>query len=134
MAATVWVEMFGYPVVATAKDAGLPANNTTRFGVVMLGASLTVKVRAWVAVPEEEVSVTRTGYWPPVPTAGVPLMDCEQVKQSNVGPEKYKRPLGRAPTLTVPMLSEIPNVPAVPTVKVAALALVITGAFRTAIA
>ena len=97
----------------------------------MLGASFTVNAMFWDAGPVEAVSVTAMEYWPPDPTAGVPLMDSAQSKQSSVPPVKYERPFGRVLTLTVLILLEIPNSPAVPTVKVVTLELVITGVSNT---
>jgi len=118
----------GKPVVITVNDAELPTVNVVLLGLVIAGASSTVKVKFWVAlVPTPLLAVKVMEYVLPVPAAGVPL--------STPVPALNVTPLGNVPDslnvgVGVPVAVTV-NVPAVPTVNVVLLALVITGAVFT---
>ena len=69
--------------------------------------------------------VSVTGYSPPAPAVGVPLMRAAD-------PPLKARPRGSAPTMPIePTLAEIAKSPAVPTVNVEVLGLENTGPDRT---
>jgi hypothetical protein len=118
----------GKPVVITVNDAELPTVNVVLLGLVIAGASSTVKVKFWVAlVPTPLLAVKVMEYVLPVPAAAVPL--------STPVPGLNVTPVGNAPVslkvgVGVPVAVTV-NVPAVPTVNVVVAALVITGAVFT---
>ena len=121
----------GVPVVVTENVLGVPAVNVALLALVIAGPALglfTVSVKAWVAgVPTPFVAVKVMGKVPLLPVAGVPL------RVAAPFPLSLKvTPLGSVPVsvrvgVGVPVVV-IENVPAVPTVNVVLLALVITGA------
>jgi hypothetical protein len=119
----------GLPLAAAVKLALLPAVTVWFAGfIVIAGPWFTVSVKLCVAsAPAPLCAVNVMGYVPPLPAAGVPLS--VPVAAVNV------TPLGSAPvSLNVGAGSPTAvtvNVPAVPTVKVVLLALVIAGAWST---
>jgi hypothetical protein len=59
---TAWVDWAGNPSVVTETLTGTPANKVTRFGLLILGASSTYKVRFCCVAPVVAVSVSSTVY------------------------------------------------------------------------
>jgi hypothetical protein len=118
----------GKPLAVRLKEPVEPTVNIVLFALVMTGAWLTVSVKFCVAfglTPFEAVKVIE--YVPPVFAAGVPL--------SRPDPALKVTPLGKVPlSLRVGAGKPVPvtvNAPAVPTVKVILLALVMAGAWLT---
>ncbi len=75
--------------------------------------------------PFARESVTSSGYWPPLPSAGIPVMVAGF-------PPVNDKPAGRLPILTIfPSLAEMANEPCDPTVNVAVLGLRNIGWFTT---
>jgi hypothetical protein len=122
----------GDPVVVTVKLPDvLPTVNVVVFALVIAGAVcavFTVRVKPWLAgVPTPLLAVMVREYVPPLPAAGVPLNVAVPFPLfTNV------TPLGSAPvSVSVgvgdPVVVTV-KLPAVPTVNVVLLALVIAGA------
>src|SRR6267378_2489101 len=116
----------GKPVAATVKLPAVPTVNVVLLALVMAGAWLIVRVKLWVAfVPTPLVAVKVSGYVPPVPAAGVPLktpVATLKVRPRGSVPVSLKVGAGKPVAVTV-------NEPAVPTVNVVLLALVMAGAW-----
>jgi hypothetical protein len=120
----------GEATVVTANVPGLPTVNGVVFGLVKAGALFTVSVKVWTTVaPTPLLAVNVSAYVPPVPAAAVPLSVPVPSPLST-----HVIPAGRAapPRVIVGTLNGNPavvtaNVPAAPTEKVVAAALVIAG-------
>ena len=123
----------GDPVVVTVKLPDvLPTVKVAVFALVIAGAVcavFTVRVKPWLAgVPTPLLAVKVREYVPPLPDAGIPLSVAVPFPLfMNV------TPLGSAPVsvrvgVGVPVVVTV-KLPAVPTVNVAVLALVIAGAW-----
>src|SRR5271166_6919571 len=111
----------------TSKFWTTPLMLKSTLGVVIGGLGITVRVKFWVTELTVLAAVKVREYVPPVPAAGVPLST--PVAASNV------TPLGKAPVslsvgVGVPVVVTV-KLPAVPTVKVVLVALVIAGAWLT---
>jgi len=124
-------EGVGAPVVVTEKVPAVPTVNVVLLVLVMTGAVFTVKVKLWLAgVPTPLLAVKVMGYVPTVPAAGVPLSVPVpfplSLKVTPLGsvPVSVREGVGAPVVVTE-------NVPAVPTVNVVLLTLVITGATLT---
>ena len=114
----------GKPVAVTVKELTVLIRNAALFALVMAGAWFTVSVKLCVAFGVTPLAaVIVIGYVPPIPAAGVPL---------RMPPALRVMPEGNAPvSLNVgagnPVATTV-NEPALPTVKVVLLPLVIAGA------
>jgi hypothetical protein len=122
----------GLPVAVTVKLPAVPTVNVVLAPLVIAGAWLTVSVKLCVAaVPTPLLAVIVSGYVPPVPVAGVPPSVAVPFPLFvNV------TPLGSAPLSLIDDTVGFPVVvtaklPAVPTVNVVLLPLVIAGAWFT---
>jgi hypothetical protein len=120
-------EGVGLPVVVTVKLPAVPTVNVVPFALVIAGAWFTFSVKLWLAaVPTPLLAVKVSGYVPPAPDAVVPLRVPVPFPLSlNV------TPLGSAPVslsegVGLPVAVTV-KLPAVPTVNVVLLALVIAG-------
>src|SRR5215472_12572307 len=120
----------GVPVVVTVKLEAVPTVNVVLLALVMLGAIpvFTVRVKLWLAgVPTPLLAVIVREYVPALPDAGVPLSVAVPFPLfTNV------TPLGSVPVFVsdgvgVPVVVTV-KLPAVPTVNVVLLALVMLGA------
>lgn len=115
----------GNPVAVTVNEPAVPAVNAMLLVLVIVGAWFTVSVKFWVAfglIPLLAVKVML--YVPPVPEAGVPLRTpVPALKVTPLGSAPLSLNAGAGTPLAVTV-----KVPAIPTVKVVLLALVIAGA------
>jgi len=116
----------GKPVVVTVKFPGVPTRNVVLFALVKAGGVTSMSVKLWVAsglTPLEAVNVIAKGPTTP-PDRGVPLktpVALLNVTPSGKTPVSVNVGAGKPEAVTV-------KVPAVPTVKVTPLVLVIAGA------
>jgi len=118
----------GAPVVVTVKLPAVPTVNVVLLLLVIAGAWFTFSVKLWLAgVPTPLLAVIVREYVPPVPDAAVPLSVAVPFPLSlNV------TPLGSAPVsvregVGAPVVVTV-KLPALPTVNVVLLLLVIAGA------
>src|SRR6266545_4065015 len=124
----------GKPVVVTVNVPALPTVNVVALALVMAGAWLTVRVKLCVAFGVTPLfAVMVIGYVPPVPGSGVPasvavpsllLTKVTPPGSAPVSLMFIDAPVGKPVVVTV-------NVPAVPTLNVVLLALVMAGACCT---
>jgi hypothetical protein len=114
----------GNPLAVTVKLPAVPTVNVALLALVMAGGWSMVSVKLCVAaVPTPFVAVNVRLYVPPVPAAGVPLntpVDALKVTPFGNAPDSLSVDAGNPPAVIV-------KLPAVPTVNVALLALVIAG-------
>jgi hypothetical protein len=122
----------GDPVVVTVKLPAVPTVKVVLFPLVIAGAWFTVNVKVCVAaLPTPLLAVSVSVYIPPLPDAGVPLSVAVPFPLfTNV------TPLGSVPVsvnvgVGDPVVVTV-KLPAVPTVNVVLLALVIAGAICVA--
>jgi hypothetical protein len=114
----------GNPLAVTVKLPALPTVNVALLTLVIAGAWLTVRVKLCVAgepTPLEAVIVRL--YVPSEPAAGVPLntpVDALKVTPAGKVPDSLRASAGNPLAVTV-------KLPALPTVNVALLTLVIAG-------
>lgn len=95
--------------------------------VVIWAASFTVRVKVWVLLlPTPLLAVTEMLMLPPAPVGGVPPSTPEEDKVSQLGKVVVVLKVGAGKPLALKV-----KLPAVPTVKVVALALVMAGGSPT---
>ena len=122
----------GVPVAVTVKVPPVPAVNKALLALVIFGASSTVSVKVCVAlVSTPLLAVMVKVYVPPVVAAGTPLsvavplpLSVKVTLLGNAALPSLRLGLGKPLVVTV-------KAPALPTVNVVALALVIDGASST---
>lgn len=120
----------GKPVVVTVKEPAVPTANVALLALVMAGAWSTFNVKLCEVLPELLLVLMVIAYFPPVPAAGVPakvavpLWLSANVTPAGNGLVSVKVGVGVPVVVTE-------NVPAVPTVNVVLLALVIANAAST---
>ena len=114
------MKLVGWPVAVKVKLPAVPTVKVVAAALVIAAGSVTVRVKACVgAVPTLLVAVKVRAYTPPWPVVGLPL-STPLVKFTPVGREPAVRlKIGAGKPLAVGV-----KVPAVPTAKVVALALV----------
>src|ERR1019366_1666671 len=116
----------GVPVAVTVNVPAVPTVKVVLLALVMAGAWFTVSVKLCVAfVPTPFCAVIVIAYVPPI--VGVPLstpVAAVNVTPEGRAPDSFRVGAGDPVAVTV-------NVPAVPTVKVVLLALVMAGAWFT---
>ena len=116
----------GWPVAVKEKLPAVPTVKVVAAALVIAAGSVTVRVKACVgAVPTLLVAVKVRGNTPPWPAAGMPASTVP-LKVTPVGREPVRLKVGAGKPLAVGV-----KVPAVPTAKVVALALVKAAAWLT---
>ena len=123
------VMVLGVPLASNWKVwPAVPTVKLVMLAVVMAALSLTVSEKLWVTEPEVLLALNTITWVPPVPAAGVPEMTPVVAFRTRL--------LGKEPESMVkvgpgnPLAASV-KLPAVPTAKVLAVALVNTGALPT---
>jgi len=126
------IDGFGNPLVVTLNEPAVPTVKVALAALVMAGAWLMVNVKVWAGEePAVLVAVNVMAYVPPVPAPGVPASVPVPLPLSvNVTPLGSATPPRPIDGVGNPVVVT-ENVPAVPTVNVVALVLLIVGTWFT---